>query len=267
MAILQFLHEAGWVHRNLSTSNIFVSNGQVKLADFEYAKRLDDQADAHEIRTGTANFISVEVDRQEYFFASTSGISTMELAARLQAEDNALQTLQQELLQSDVVFRYNPMHDFESLWWISVHILFNKRVDTVNGKIPPLHNHQKQQLWAASVFYGLASRQSALSAGNTNFRSAIKTLCPDLHRFGIMVNALRGELLKRYMDIEADISNLHRHTTAGEIPRQFIMGFDFNVSAEAVVLPALPEGRPETMKGGPAAASTRISETFGFPSS
>ncbi|CCM06760.1 uncharacterized protein FIBRA_09058 [Fibroporia radiculosa] len=280
--VLQFLHEAGWVHRDLSTGNILILNGKVKLADFEYAKRLDDQADAHEIRTGTADFISVEVDRQQYFFAFTSYIDSDELATSMEAEDDESQTSQQKLSRSDVIFRYNPMHDFESLWWISVHVLFNKQVVMVNEKSPPSHDYRRQRTWAAGVFYGLSARQSALSAGNTDFQDAIETLCPDLRRFGKMVHALKDALLKRYIDIEKDISKLPRRTAAGEVPRRFIRGFGvlgcsksnekhqeiligpisqqhFEVSTKAAASPEVPEGQPEITKGRPARASTPIS--------
>ncbi|CCM06714.1 uncharacterized protein FIBRA_09004 [Fibroporia radiculosa] len=273
--VLQFLHEAGWVHRDLSTGNILIFNGKVKLADFEYAKRLDEQADAHEIRTGTADFISVEVDRQQYFF-TPRGISWVEFAARMQAENGNLQSLCQESLKPKVVFRYNPMHDFESLWWISVYVLFNKQVVMVNEKSPPSHDYRRQRTWAAGVFYGLNARQSALSAGNTDFQYAIETLCPDLRSFGVVVDLLRDDLLKRYINIEADLSHLPSRAAAGEIPQHFFAGFgalgnsiingerqeiligpfprqDLAVSAKAAASSVGPEGQPET-KSGPAAA-------------
>lgn len=46
------MHQAGWVHRDVSPSNILIDQqGQVKLTDLEYAKRLDDQLTSHHIRT------------------------------------------------------------------------------------------------------------------------------------------------------------------------------------------------------------------------
>lgn len=41
LPVLELVHRAGWVHRDISSGNIFISKtGVVKLGDFEYAKRL-----------------------------------------------------------------------------------------------------------------------------------------------------------------------------------------------------------------------------------
>ena len=52
-AALQGLHECGWVHRDISAGNIpITAGGEVKLSDWEYAKKLDsDDRLKHDIRT------------------------------------------------------------------------------------------------------------------------------------------------------------------------------------------------------------------------
>ena len=47
---LDILHKLGWVHRDVSSGNILVVGNQVKLADFEYAKREGDTS-VHGTRT------------------------------------------------------------------------------------------------------------------------------------------------------------------------------------------------------------------------
>lgn len=48
---LQFVHEAGWLHRDISAGNILIdSSDELRLADFEYAKRIDDES-SHDVRT------------------------------------------------------------------------------------------------------------------------------------------------------------------------------------------------------------------------
>ena len=43
---------AGWVHRDVSTGNVLVDTaGKVRLADFEYAKKLDEESNSHDVRT------------------------------------------------------------------------------------------------------------------------------------------------------------------------------------------------------------------------
>ncbi len=45
------MHECGWVHRDISITNILVDDqGLAKLADVEYAKRIDD-LNSHSVRT------------------------------------------------------------------------------------------------------------------------------------------------------------------------------------------------------------------------
>ncbi len=44
-AVLKVLHQAGWVHRDISSANILTdSTGRVKLIDLEYAKKADDES-------------------------------------------------------------------------------------------------------------------------------------------------------------------------------------------------------------------------------
>ena len=37
---LYFIHEAGWVHRDISNGNMYEYEGRGLLADFEYAKKM-----------------------------------------------------------------------------------------------------------------------------------------------------------------------------------------------------------------------------------
>ena len=49
---LQLIHLAGWVHRDISTGNVLIDKaGKVRLADFEYAKKMDEESNSHDIRT------------------------------------------------------------------------------------------------------------------------------------------------------------------------------------------------------------------------
>ena len=36
------MHKCGWVHRDISSGNILIVDGVVKIGDLEYAKRMDD---------------------------------------------------------------------------------------------------------------------------------------------------------------------------------------------------------------------------------
>ncbi|KAE9389222.1 hypothetical protein BT96DRAFT_835212 [Gymnopus androsaceus JB14] len=66
---LVILHNAGWVHRDLSAGNVYwyTEGSRGLLGDFEYAKlRANDIA--HEIRTGTPYFMAAETLSHAYLF-------------------------------------------------------------------------------------------------------------------------------------------------------------------------------------------------------
>ena len=37
--VLEWIHGSGWVHRDISTGNLFLYNGRGLIGDLEYAKR------------------------------------------------------------------------------------------------------------------------------------------------------------------------------------------------------------------------------------
>ena len=43
LTALQAVHKCGWVHRDISSGNILLVDGVVKIADLEYAKKMDDE--------------------------------------------------------------------------------------------------------------------------------------------------------------------------------------------------------------------------------
>ena len=50
IVVFRFLHGSGWVHRDVSTGNVYLFDGHGVLGDLEYAKKTDDNTQ-HEVRT------------------------------------------------------------------------------------------------------------------------------------------------------------------------------------------------------------------------
>ncbi|PCH42879.1 hypothetical protein WOLCODRAFT_17997 [Wolfiporia cocos MD-104 SS10] len=67
MLVLQIVHRHGWVHPDMSPGNLLLYGERVELADWEYVSHKK-HAGVHEIRTGIAYFMAVEVDKQKYLF-------------------------------------------------------------------------------------------------------------------------------------------------------------------------------------------------------
>ncbi|EGO04175.1 hypothetical protein SERLA73DRAFT_67889 [Serpula lacrymans var. lacrymans S7.3] len=125
---LQLLHKYGWVHRDVSTGNLLVYEGNGKMGDLEFTKK-SDQESTHEIRTGTLNFMAVEVEAQRYNFKPS-------LADPLA-----------DAPTSRSAFRYNPLHDLESMWWIGVWMIFNHR------DIEEMEDNIKEQIQQTQILF------------------------------------------------------------------------------------------------------------------
>ncbi|THH07036.1 hypothetical protein EW145_g3665 [Phellinidium pouzarii] len=66
-AALKYIHGAGWLHRDISAGNTYLYNKRGILGDLEYAKEMGVNA-KHEVRTGTLDFMAVEVSLRDYIF-------------------------------------------------------------------------------------------------------------------------------------------------------------------------------------------------------
>ncbi|KAI5984951.1 hypothetical protein EDD15DRAFT_1687712 [Pisolithus albus] len=115
---LQLLHRVDWVHHVIGGSNILRASEMSKLADLEYAKPMDSNT-THEVRTGTLDFMACEVKAQGYLFQPRGG--------KRRREDKPLRKV------FKCPFKFNPLHDMESLWWIATWTLFY-HVDQEGGR-------------------------------------------------------------------------------------------------------------------------------------
>ncbi|KAG1749069.1 uncharacterized protein EDB91DRAFT_1235578 [Suillus paluster] len=103
---LQYMHKAGWVHRDFSIGNTIWVGGIGKLGDFEYAKKIDSNT-SHDVRMGTMHFMALEVESQKYLFCSDPDSLPFNTD-----------------LPSDIPFHMNFLHDIESIWWVFTWIFF-----------------------------------------------------------------------------------------------------------------------------------------------
>ncbi|KAK7042946.1 hypothetical protein VNI00_008683 [Paramarasmius palmivorus] len=119
---LEFMYSSGYVHREISAGNLWVSSAQgnvvCKLIDVDYAKRMDVLNHHKGVKTGTPHFIASEVEAGQYLFIP-------EKKGRL--PPGAYRSLPSvtDRESPHAFFCHNCLHDIESLFWIFVYILFS----------------------------------------------------------------------------------------------------------------------------------------------
>ncbi|KIK61031.1 hypothetical protein GYMLUDRAFT_260994 [Collybiopsis luxurians FD-317 M1] len=108
ISALQVIHGAGWVHRDISSGNLYYCEERNTgiIGDLEYAKFKTD----HVGHPGTPSFMACEAIMNTYGFYPYS----------YTPDPNTPRP----------AFLYNPLHDLEFIWWILVWILFFNDGDT-----------------------------------------------------------------------------------------------------------------------------------------
>ncbi|KAF8907492.1 hypothetical protein CPB85DRAFT_1254269 [Mucidula mucida] len=145
---LNCLRLAGFVHRDISPGNCLVLNTsggiQVKISDLEYARRYDVDSSQLAPLTGTPGFMAVEYQKRRHrFLPDDNGpktpppqfqaLSFRNLKARA-LPDTPL--LPDELdTRAPKWFRFNFLHDVESVLWLYCWLLFNTIPKSIEGSV------------------------------------------------------------------------------------------------------------------------------------
>ncbi|KAL1762741.1 hypothetical protein FB107DRAFT_285183 [Schizophyllum commune] len=119
----------GYCHHDMSPFNILELDGKGVLADFEYVTHISQLQARRGARMGTANFMAVEVMLGTHLIPkrvhAKSAATFRELAKNRQKKG---------IQQSDP-WKYSPVHDLESVWWIALWLLGRHTSET-----PPLQS-------------------------------------------------------------------------------------------------------------------------------
>ncbi|KAG8710624.1 hypothetical protein FRC11_004290 [Ceratobasidium sp. 423] len=125
---------SGYVHRDVSSGNILLvdphGNKRGVIMDLEYAKKIGDMNELHDVKTGTAEFMATEVA-----FTRHHRLRSLQLECQINLSIEALKSWgksdRDDLPLPSIPeppplppFRYNPLHDMESVWWLCVWIMF-----------------------------------------------------------------------------------------------------------------------------------------------
>ncbi|KAI5993473.1 hypothetical protein EDD15DRAFT_895236 [Pisolithus albus] len=162
--------------RDISTGSVLYWGGMGELADLEYAKHINSSV-THEVRTGTLEFMANEVEAQTYLFYDPIGDAV------------------------ECSFRFNPLHDMESLWWIATWTLYYH--PDQKGSRPS--SEQITELY--QLFPGRLDSASRRDAFLTPLDYGV--LPASFQRAGRLVNYMRREIKGAYTESEEELPPLY----------------------------------------------------------
>ncbi|KAF8608074.1 hypothetical protein BDV93DRAFT_551940 [Ceratobasidium sp. AG-I] len=117
---LRAIHRTKLNHRDASAGNILYYHGPNDpeprgiIMDLEYAKEHSINSKTHDDKAGTAAFMAVEVSAGRYRHDQS----------RLPPSQRTNQT-RKTIRTTGLAFRQNSLHDYESIWWIAIWLLFS----------------------------------------------------------------------------------------------------------------------------------------------
>ncbi|KAJ3557297.1 hypothetical protein NM688_g1545 [Phlebia brevispora] len=231
---LHIMHIAGWVHRDVSSGNILLAeDGTARLVDLEYTHQVGDDDD--EFRVGTPKYMAIEVNIQSYIFSNPNPFSpsrtlnpprlaTPERSSSPAAElPTPADSNDSYEIPNHPIFRYNALHDMESLWWVAVYAIFNREVD---APLDDGHNtaSEKQRLHAENMFGNREDRFHTLVMPR-GFVQKIPSLHPSIRHAACILDNMRRSLVRWYHKVEADLDSIDHTRCAEGLSDIFVEGF------------------------------------------
>jgi hypothetical protein len=133
--------------------------------------------------------MSVEVELQHYSFMPKPAeidLFKLKVASRLPA----------------VTFRYNPLHDLESLWWIAVWMMFNHRTE----REPSSEDEESQSRYAERLFPRIIDGSGRLDAlkNHVVFLNMLLCLPEAFYTAASKLESIRQALVQHYYLAEGD---------------------------------------------------------------
>lgn len=182
--------------------------------------------------------MAIEVRRQRYVFRPSSSIPIPDAIASfnmsdairkidegLDSSESASEGLPplRSLLPPRVPFRYNPLHDLESLWWIAIYFVFNREVDTdVDDSDQAAERREAKCRAANGLFQSDDTRY--LTMTEDGFEDYLRYLHPTTRPIGSQLNDLRRKLAAAYRNAEEDAASID-HTAADGLHEAFSTSF------------------------------------------
>lgn len=143
------------------------------------------------------------------------------------ARQDAQEDTQEDEDLEEPLFRYNPLHDLESVWWVAVYFLVTRDVTKVGEEQPSersLSDINAQQQWASDIFWH-GDRRFCVMRGAFYFRQQGKCLHPSLHPLMAIFDKARRCLVRGYTAAEENMDNMTFDLADG-IHGELVLYFD-----------------------------------------
>lgn len=207
--ILHQVNSTSWEQREISPANILLSrDGHGKLVDLDLAETNTDKK--HNVRQvsrscqvtcailmwmkGSRDLVPIEVASKTYRF------------------------LPNEVVMPPI-FCYNFLHELESVWWITIWMLFFHYPDpNVTGRLD-----QVRAVWELFPCYdhqSILDLRTSYICQSGKIEGIVANLHVDLRPYGNKLNKLRNSLLEAYSNFEVRLAGLcaQKHTkSSGEV--------------------------------------------------
>ncbi|KAF7799144.1 hypothetical protein EIP86_010375 [Pleurotus ostreatoroseus] len=226
--VLRYMHQAQWVHRDVSTGNILLEGDQIYLIDFELAQKASYEASP---RIGTDFFRAIEPDTGHYEFTprrerpkrtEISKARFLEIVFNnLQVERPPRPPPREKEADFSAPARYNPLHDLESLWWVAVYFLLKWEVEYEDSEATPQTSNEidwdreSQRKYADEVFYDRFTRFQIMTMPDMFSCNVQDVIHPTLFPTVEIMERMRLALGERYTQLEQDPASIDYHCADG----------------------------------------------------
>ncbi|KAF4563014.1 hypothetical protein EYR36_003448 [Pleurotus pulmonarius] len=184
------------IHGDISTGNILFDGTNGRLGDLECVVFYDDEP-VHNVKTGTLQFMAVEVSHGAFLFH-----------ARAVAEDvflTATDVLPPRGIDTAPPFRHNVLHDLESIWWLTMWSIFKYYPSNAGVDLQALETQRNRYEGLFSPDFGLdKERTNALRSPRPRF---ISSIVPPFHAMGQLALRLRDMLTVSYTEATLPIKS------------------------------------------------------------
>ena len=153
------------------------------------------------LHQGTSGFMSVETENQKYNFLPRDLPLKIDSAADSERSPERLSPGRSGHESKEKFeippFRYNPLHDLESLWWVAVYFVAVKQVIRTGETDPPFDVLETPRQYATKLFTEWETRWVALYY-NTLFLEKSRVLPQSTRKVLIALDGLRNVLHNSY---------------------------------------------------------------------